>query len=164
MQKTKRLNAFWCVRSQFSAYSKRTAFSDLRSLLFFCVKNAVFSHKCDPWLRHDTVDCHTILCVYSIRVVLCEDPEEQPQGYMLCISVCFWHSWPSKFLLLHLMLKSLYYYCILLSSTWSKWTFLSWWSPSDNRTGWLDVKDYQLTSFHDETHFFLFFFQSKAPF
>ena len=49
MQKTKRLNAFWCVRSLFFAYSKRTAFSDLRSLLFFCVKNAVFSRKCDPW-------------------------------------------------------------------------------------------------------------------
>ena len=45
----KRLNAFWCVRSLFFAYSKRTAFSDLRSLLFFCVKNAVFSRKCDPW-------------------------------------------------------------------------------------------------------------------
>ena len=27
-----------------------TAFSDLRSLLFFCVKNAVFSRKCDPWV------------------------------------------------------------------------------------------------------------------
>ena len=25
------------------------AFSDLRSLLFFCVKNVVFSRKCDPW-------------------------------------------------------------------------------------------------------------------
>ena len=49
MQKTKRLNAFWCVRSLFFAYSKHTAFSDLRSLLFFGVKNAVFSRKCDPW-------------------------------------------------------------------------------------------------------------------
>ena len=36
------------MRSLFFAYSKRTAFSDLRSLLFFCVKNAVFSRKCDP--------------------------------------------------------------------------------------------------------------------
>ena len=41
-------NAFWCVRSLFFVYSKCTAFSDLRSLLFFCVKNAVFSRKCDP--------------------------------------------------------------------------------------------------------------------
>ena len=49
VQKTKRLNAFWYVRSLFFVYSKRTAFSDLRSLLFFCVKNAVFSRKCDPW-------------------------------------------------------------------------------------------------------------------
>ena len=32
--KTKRLNAFWCVKSLFFAYSRRTAFSDLRSLHF----------------------------------------------------------------------------------------------------------------------------------
>ena len=25
--------------------------SDLRSLLFFCVKNTVFSRKCDPWVH-----------------------------------------------------------------------------------------------------------------
>ena len=31
-------------------YSKHTAFSDLRNLLSFCVKNAVFSRKYDPWL------------------------------------------------------------------------------------------------------------------
>ena len=50
-KKTKRLNAFWCVRSLFFAYCKRTAFSELRSLLLFCVKNAVFSRKCDPCMH-----------------------------------------------------------------------------------------------------------------
>ena len=82
MQKTKRLNAFWCVRSLFFAYSKRTAFSDLRSLLFFCVKNAVFSRKCDPCVDHVCVglkfqsykcsavwhSCH-LLCSINIRLV-----------------------------------------------------------------------------------------------
>ena len=42
MQKTKRLNTFWCVRSLFFAYSKRTAFSDLRSLLFFFAQKTQF--------------------------------------------------------------------------------------------------------------------------
>ena len=44
-EKTKRI--LMCEVTVF-AYSKHTAFSDLRSLLFFCVKNAVFSRKCDP--------------------------------------------------------------------------------------------------------------------
>ena len=44
-EKTKRI--LMCEVT-FFAYSKRMAFSDLRSLLFFCVKNAVFSRKCDP--------------------------------------------------------------------------------------------------------------------
>ena len=44
------------MRSLFFAYSKRTAFSDLRSLLFFCVKNAVFSRKCDPCVYDDIYD------------------------------------------------------------------------------------------------------------
>ena len=49
-EKTKRILMFEVT---VFAYSKRMAFSDLlsdlRSLLFFCVKNAIFSRKCDPY-------------------------------------------------------------------------------------------------------------------
>ena len=70
MHKTKRLNAFWCVRSLFFAYSKRMAFSDLRSLLFFCVKNAFFSRKCDP--------CVLLQCTVTFSSKLKRKPQPPP--------------------------------------------------------------------------------------
>ena len=45
-KKTKRI--LMCEVTGFFAYSKRTAFSDLRSLLFFCVKNTVFRVSATP--------------------------------------------------------------------------------------------------------------------
>ena len=52
----------------FFAYSKRTAFSDLCSPLFFCVKNAFFSRKCDPWVVVDGSSVRNML-VYMTHTV-----------------------------------------------------------------------------------------------
>ena len=58
-EKTKRI--LTCEVTVFFAYSKRTAFSYLRSLRFFCVKNAGFLHKCDPWPHTTEFSKHAIL-------------------------------------------------------------------------------------------------------
>ena len=51
-----------------------TAFSDLRSLLFFCVKNAVFSRKCDPWVVSVLFDISVVVtasCLISVWLSQC---------------------------------------------------------------------------------------------
>ena len=86
MQKTKRLNAFWCARSLFFAYSKHTAFSDLRSLLFFCVKKTqFFSHKCDPW--QSSVINARILYRKTNRPALRSQKQHDPLGFWLLVVV-----------------------------------------------------------------------------
>ena len=109
MQKTKRLNAFWCVRSLFFAYSKRTAFSDLRSLLFFCIKNTVFSRKCDPCVcvcvcaRACVQYGHTCVCVcfcgilalvknkadYEIKSFSCQLNSQRNYEALNCFRISF---------------------------------------------------------------------------